>query len=99
MCRVPEEAEWSFTAGMIPDACGHDSFSSGHPGHFAQSRDGVIHEVNDELRERGIEDPVLEREVFGGRLSHVNRGIARLRRSDEGVGRFDGTRPRLVPGA
>ena len=89
--RVPEEAEWSFAAGMIPDACGHDSFLAGYPGHLAQARDRVLHEVNDELRERGIEDPVLERELFGGRSSHVNRGIARLCRGDEGVGRIDGT--------
>ena len=47
--------------------------------------------MNDELREGGIEDPVLERELFGGRSSHVDRGIARVRRGDEGVGRIDGT--------
>ena len=76
---------------MIPDASGHDSSLAGHPGHLAQTRDGLIHEVNDELREGGIEDPVLERELFGGRSSHVGRGIARVRRGDEGGGRIDGT--------
>ena len=75
VCRVPEEAEWSFAAGMIPDAGGHDSFLAGHPDHFAQTRDGVTHEVNDELREAGIEDLVLERDPFGRGSSHVDRGI------------------------
>ena len=90
-CGVPEESEWSFAAVMIPDAGSHDSFLARHPGHLAQTRDGVIHEVNDELREGGVEAPVLERELFGGCSSHVDRGIARVRRGDKGVGRIDGT--------
>jgi len=88
---VPEEREWSFATGVIPDAGGHDSALAGYPGHLVQPCDRVVHEVNNELREGGVEDPVLERELLGGRSSHVDRGIALVHRCDKGVRGIDGT--------
>ena len=88
-CRVPEEAERSLTAVMIPDACGHDASIAGHAGHLAQAHNGLAHEVHDELRHGGIEGPILERELLRGRSSHVDRGKARVCCGDEAVGRID----------
>ena len=34
----PEDAEWTLTAGVIPDAGGHDAVAPGHAGHLGQAR-------------------------------------------------------------
>src|SRR5207237_5793740 len=57
----------------------------------AKPGDRVGHEVDYELRERGIEAPVRKRQVLGGRLPDVDAWIALARRSDEGLGRIDGS--------
>ncbi len=87
--RVPEAAERSLASMMVPDACGHDASLASHAGHLAQAHDGIFHEVDDQLGQRGIEGLILERELRRGRSSYVDRGISLLRSCDESVGRID----------
>lgn len=51
----PEEAERPALAGVIPDTGGNDPAGSGHPAHLREPTDRVVHEVHDQLGERGIE--------------------------------------------
>ena len=59
--------------------------------------DGVRHEVDDELCQGGVEGPILERQLLGGRSSHVDRRDgAPASGRDESFGRIDrrhGRRP------
>ena len=74
---------------MIPDAGGHDAPLARHPRHLPQPRDRVGHEVDDELRQRGVELAGGERQLLGRGTLHVHAGVALARRRDEGLGRID----------
>ena len=52
--------------------------------------DGVRHEVDDELRDRGVERVVRKRQVLGRRLIHRDAGESLARRLDERLRRIDG---------
>ncbi len=58
--RCPEEAERPPPASVVPDASRYDAARLGHTRHFAQPHDGISHEVNDKLRQRSIEEPILK---------------------------------------
>ena len=58
--RLPERAERALPAGVIPDACCDAPAFARHARHLAQPRDGIGHEVDDELGQGGVERPVRE---------------------------------------
>jgi hypothetical protein len=59
--RCPEEAERPPPASVVPDTSCYDATRLGHTRHLAQPHDGIGHEVNDKLRQRSIEQPILKR--------------------------------------
>ena len=90
MRRVPEHAQRPLAAGVIPDARCEDSVRAGDPRHLSKARHRVAHEVDDELRQRGIEALVLERQLLRCRAGHVHRGVAGAGRCDEPLRGVDG---------
>ncbi len=58
--RCPEEAERTTSASVVPYASCYDAARLGHTRHLAQPHDGISHEVNDKLRQRSIEQPILK---------------------------------------
>jgi hypothetical protein len=87
--RLPEQAEWTTAAFVVPDTRRHDTMPACHTAHFPKACDGVRHEMDDELCERGIECVILEREPLRGRSSHRDSGVAFLSRRYEGLRRID----------
>ena len=81
---LPEQAERTLVAAVVPDARGDDAVPPRHAGHLGQSRDRVLHEVDDELREGGVELVVGERQVLRGGLQHLDARVARPGSRDEG---------------
>ena len=65
--RVPELTQWPPTAIVIPDACRNDPTPTCDAGHFTQTVDGILHEVDNELSQCRIECPILERKMLRGR--------------------------------
>ena len=87
---LPEHGEWALSArGVIPDAGSDDALLASDARHLAQARDGIRHEVHDELCERCVERAVGEREVLGRRALHVDLRMALARRGDERLRRID----------
>src|SRR5438270_1088691 len=74
--RIPEHTQRPAPAGVIPDAGGHDSAPPGHPRHLAKPRDGVGHEVDDELRQNRVEPLILERQVLRRGTLHLHPNMA-----------------------
>jgi len=74
--RTPEEAEWPPAPGVVPHARGHDAVGTSHARHLAESRDGVRHEVHDELCQGGVERLISERQLLRGSASHAHPGMA-----------------------
>ena len=89
-CRVPEDSQGALTAAMIPDACGDDAVPAGHAAHLGQPLHRILHEVNDELCQGGVERGVRERQVLGWRSVHVDARMALPGRRNEWLGRIDG---------
>ena len=73
---APERAERSLPAAVIPDAGCDDAVSPGDARELAQPGDRICHEVDDELRQGGIERGVLERELLRRRAADVDPGVA-----------------------
>jgi hypothetical protein len=71
--RVPEQAQWSVAAGVVSDTSGNSSSRSRHARHLAHP---IGHEMNDELRQRDIEHPILVRQLLGDATLDVDPGIA-----------------------
>jgi hypothetical protein len=65
-CDFPKETEWTPTTVMIPDARGHCSSIASYTGHFPQSNDRILHELNNQLRQGQIEGAVIEWEPLCG---------------------------------
>jgi len=86
---VPERRERALAAGMVPDAGGDDPARPGHARHLAEARDGVGHEVHDELCECGVERIVRKRKLFGRRLFHRDAGKPLACGRDEALRRVD----------
>ena len=61
---------------VIPDAGGDHTVVPCHSSHLAQTRDGIRHEVDDELRERRVEGSVREGQMLGGCLLHGDTRMA-----------------------
>ncbi len=58
--------------------------------HLAQTCHRIGHEVDDELRQRGVEAVVREGQRVGGGALHVDGGQALTCCCDEGLGRIHG---------
>jgi hypothetical protein len=73
---LPEHAERTLPAGVVPHAGRDGAAGPRHARHLPQSGDRIPHEVDDELRERGVERSVLEGQLFGGIEAHVDTRVA-----------------------
>jgi hypothetical protein len=71
---APELAQRAAAARVIPHAGRHDSAGPGDPAHLPQPRGRVGHEVDDELRDRGVERAVRERQPLGRGQPDVHPG-------------------------
>src|SRR5205807_10063990 len=65
-CRIPEQTQRALAAGVIPDTRGDRATRAGDPGHLAKPRDGVGHEMDDELRQRSVEHLIGKRQLLSG---------------------------------
>ena len=74
--RLPEASQRPLATCVIPHTRCDNAARSGHAGHFAESFDRCSHEVNDELRQRGVEVVVRERELLGSRMPHIDSWVA-----------------------
>jgi hypothetical protein len=82
--RLPKHAERSLAAGVIPNTRCHDAVPARHTRHLAKASDRVRHEVNDELRQGGVERVVFKRQVLRRSALHVDSGVALLSCRNEG---------------
>ena len=87
---LPERTERPAPAGEVPDARRDDAAHERHPRHLAQASDRIGHEMDNELRTRGIEGSIGEGECLGRRLPNVDSGMTGACRGDERLGRVDG---------
>jgi len=87
---TPEAGYRRPLAGVVPYACRNDAVASCNSRHLAQTRNRVGHEVNDELRERGVELAVLERQRLRWSAADVGVGVPCLRGGDKWLGWIDG---------
>ena len=76
MHSVPVHAQRPLTAAVIPHARCDDASLTGDARHLAQPRYGIRHEVDDELREGGVELVLAERQLLGGRTLHRDARVA-----------------------
>ena len=97
--RAPEGRERAALARVVPDAGRDHAAGLGDARHLAQPGDRVGHEVHDELRERGVEGGVAERQLLGRRLRglDVREALARAPRRTSPTGRR--RRPLAAPSA
>ena len=63
--RAPERGQRSAPARVVPYAGRDHPAGPGNPAHFPQARHWVSHEMDDQLRHRGIERTVGERQLLG----------------------------------
>ena len=82
---LPVHAQRALSAAVIPHGCRHDASLARDTRHLAQSRHGICHEVDDELRERGVERLLGERQVLGRRALHRDARVAFANGFDEGL--------------
>ena len=86
---VPEETQRPLATGVIPHARRYHAAGACNARHLPQPCDRVGHEVDDELRKRGFELTVPERQLLGRGTSNVDSGMALSRRRDERLRRVD----------
>jgi hypothetical protein len=60
---------------VVPDAGSDDTACTGHASHLAEPADRVGHEVDDELRESGVELIVRERQLLRRGQSDVDARV------------------------
>ena len=70
---------------MIPDTGGDDAVVACHASHLAQTRHGIRHEVDDELRESCVERTVGEGQLLRRRSLHGDTRMTFARGLDERV--------------
>ena len=87
---LPERRQRRPAAREVPDARRDDAVEPGHARHLGQAGDRIRHEVHDELRERGVEAAVRERQLVRRGEVNVDPGIPRPGRGDERLGGIDG---------
>ncbi len=80
---LPERSQSAATAGVVPDAAGHDPAGSCHSRHLAQPGYRVRHEVDDELSQRRIEPILGVGEGLGARPPDVHGRVPFPRGGDE----------------
>ena len=83
---------------VIPDACRNDTTGFHDPRHLRQARDRVPHEVDDQLREPGVERGRWQGKRLRGSLDHLETGKPLSERRHERSGR-DATDSRSAPAA
>ena len=88
--RVPEGAEHRHPAAVVPRAGRDLAARLDDALHLPHAAFGVGHEVDDELREGGVERIVLERQLLGRGDADVRGRQPRAAGRDEGSGRVDG---------
>ena len=88
--RVPEGAQRAGAAAVVPHARCDDAAASRDSCQLPQAGDGIGHEVDDELRQRGVELVVGEGQLFGRRLLDGDAGMPLARGCDERLRRVDG---------
>ena len=74
-CRVPEQPERPPASGVVPDAGRDGAARPCHAPHLGQPPRRVVHEVDNELRKRGVELAGRERELFGRRLADIDSRV------------------------
>jgi hypothetical protein len=80
---MPEHADRTSAASVVPDARRHDTALPSHTHHLLHPHCGVLHEKDDELRQGRVEHRVLERQLLGGCSAHVDARMPLLRRRDK----------------
>src|SRR5690349_13854518 len=75
MRRLPEHTKGTRVARMVPHAGSHRATRPGHTCHLVKPHDGISHEVDYELRQSGIEEPVLKWQLFCGAALDAYRGL------------------------
>ena len=80
---LPEPAERPAAAGVIPHARRHDAVAARHARHLPQPGHGLRHEVDDELRQGGVERPIVEGQLLRGRTLDLHARVALSQGSDE----------------
>jgi hypothetical protein len=81
--RLPKQAQRSLVAGVIPNACRHDTIFPRDARHLSKSYDGTCHEVHDQLRHGGVERSILERQLFRRSSLHTDSGVSLPDRRNE----------------
>jgi hypothetical protein len=74
--RLPKRAERPLAAGVIPATRCDDAVLARPARHLAKTSDQVRHEVNDELRQGGVERVVFKRQVLRRSALYVDSGVA-----------------------
>ena len=87
---APEIGDRRTSTGVVPHAGRDHPAGSDDTTHLAEPDHWVGHEVDDELGEGDVEATVVERQLLGTRLSHVDAGVPFAGRGDERSGRIDG---------
>ena len=80
---IPEHADRTSAAGVVPDGRRHDTPLPSHTHHLRHSQRGVLHEKDDQLRQGRVEHRIPERQLLGGCSPHVDAGMPLLRCRDE----------------
>lgn len=70
---------------MVPDASCDDAARLRHTRHLPQPDDGISHEVNDKLRQCGIEQPILKRQFLGCGPLRAYSGISNANRCNKAL--------------
>ena len=83
--RLPEHAERPPAAGVIPNTRCDDTMLVRHARHLAKPADRIRHEVNDELRQGGVERLVSKRQAFRRSALHADPGMALPSCRNEGL--------------
>jgi len=89
--RVPEQTQRPLAAGVIPDTSGNDSARSRHARHLAQPEHRIGHEMNDQLRQHGIEQTIPVRQLLGDTTLDLDPGMATPSLRDEQLRGIDST--------
>ena len=87
---VPEAPQQRHPARVVPHRDGHGTAGLDDAGHLAHARGRVLHEVDDELGEGGVERGVGERERLGGAGADVGAREALRAGGGERRGGVDG---------
>ena len=87
--RVPEGAQRPGTAAVVPHARRDDAAASRDSCQLTQARDGIGHEVDDELRQGGVELVVGKRQLLGCGPLDGDAGMPLARGCDERLRRVD----------